>query len=198
MTGLFLPIALAVAALFAGLATYRGIRRGGARFYTLERESLLRRASFTLFASILLFLGSITLLMVERQQLTATEEASEEDGETAVSIGTPAATQTPELNNLPPLPTTTSTPDPNIPTPTATAVVCRGVVEGTFGNGLTLRDEPGGEEVAILAEATIITILLEETPIEFNGLIWRKVRPLLGENGWVAEDFITTGSGCDQ
>ncbi len=197
MSGLFLPIALAAAAIVAGLAAYRGIRRGGARFYTLERESLLRRASTMLFASIILFLASIGLFIYQRQQITASDLP--EDGEVVEgeSEGETLPTVTPELNSLPPLPTATSTPDPSIPTPTATAVICRGVVEGTFGNGLTLRDEPGGAEVDVLAEATIITILLEEESVEVNGFIWRKVRPLLGEEGWVAEDFITMGSGCE-
>ena len=44
MSGLFLPILLFVAALVATFLTYRNIRRGGARFYTLEREIILRWA----------------------------------------------------------------------------------------------------------------------------------------------------------
>ena len=64
---------------------------------------------------------------------------------------------------------------------TPTALICRAVVEGTFDNGLTLRDTPGGSEVDILAESSILTVLTEEEPVEFNGLQWRKVRSLLGD-----------------
>lgn len=46
MSGLFIPLAFALGGLLAALVTYRGIRRGGARFYTLEREALLSRNLF--------------------------------------------------------------------------------------------------------------------------------------------------------
>ena len=55
MTGLFLPILLFAGALAATFLTYRNIRRGGARFYTLEREIILRRAAFTLVVAALLY-----------------------------------------------------------------------------------------------------------------------------------------------
>ena len=48
MDGLFFPILLFVGAVLATFFTYRNIRRGGARFYTLEREIVLRRAGLML------------------------------------------------------------------------------------------------------------------------------------------------------
>ncbi len=197
MIGLVLPIILAVAGIGAAFFTYQGIRRGGARYYTLERESLLRQASLTLLLSTILFLASIGLMAYDQQQLLA------EDTETAVVDGEDSSTEpniviqaeeTPELNTLPPLPTETATPGPTLsPTP----LICRAVVEGTFDNGLTLRTNPGGSEVDILAESAILTVITEEDPVELNGFRWRKVRSLLGDEGWVAEDFITLGSGCE-
>ena len=84
------------------------------------------------------------------------------------------------------------------PTATATAILCRAVVEGTSGNGLTLRDSPGGADLGILPEATFITLLQDEPPQEANGFTWRKVRNnLSGEEGWVAEDFLSLGPGCE-
>lgn len=196
MIGLVLPLLLAVAGVGTAFFTYRGIRRGGARYYTLERESLLRQASLTLLISTLLFLGAIGLMIYDQQLLLAedAETAVVDETDPAASSAPAQAEETPELITLPPLPTETSTPGPTLsPTP----LICRAVVEGTFDNGLTLRDNPGGGEVDILAESSIITVIVAEEPVEFNGFRWRKVRSLLGDEGWVAEDFITLGTGCE-
>lgn len=188
MSGLTIPIILTIVASFAALAAYRGIRRGGARFYTLERESMLRRASFTLMGSVLLFLAAIALLIYNHQQLVATESLDGNQGESA------EATSTPELmlETQPPTQTPTATPDPNVPTVTPTAIICRAVVDGTAGSGLTLRDGPGGEEIAILPDGTILT-LLEDEPTETGGFIWRSVRTVARDEGWVVEDFLKIG-----
>jgi len=195
MSGLLLPISLIFAGIITAIATYRGIRRGGARFYTLEREALLRRASFTLFTTVVLFLAATGILIFERQQSLAAETPAE--GEVDVVGGETAVSTTPELNSLPPLSTETPTPDASIPTATPSPVVCSAIVEGTFDNGLTLRDSPGGAEVDVLAEATIVTVLTEEGTSEANGFVWRRVRSLFGDEGWVAEDFLTFGNGCN-
>lgn len=197
MTGLIIPIVLAFAGIIATFITYRGIRRGGARYYTLEREALLRQASLTLFAGMLLFLGAVSVLAFSDFQEIQTAAAATETAEARpeVAEAQPIAIETtPELNTLPPVPTETATPGP---TATATALICRASVEGTGDNGLTLRDVPGGEEVDILAEASLLTVITEEDPQEFNGLRWRKVRSLFGDEGWVAEDFLTLGLGCE-
>jgi hypothetical protein len=196
MSGLFLPIGLIFAGIIAAIATYRGIRRGGARFYTLEREQLLRRASFTLFTTVVFFLAATGILIFEHQQ-SLTAENPPAEGEVDVVEGETAVPTTPEINSLPPLPTETATPDLSIPTATPTVPVCSAIVEGTFDNGLTLRDAPGGAEVDVLAEATIVTVLTEEGTQEANGFVWRRVRSLFGDEGWVAEDFLTFGSGCN-
>ncbi len=71
MTGLLLPILLFVGALAATFMTYRNIRRGGARFYTLEREIVLRRAMVTLVGAAVLYTATLGLLYFQRQQLIA-------------------------------------------------------------------------------------------------------------------------------
>ncbi len=63
MSGIFIPLALAFAGFVAAIAAYRDIQRGSARFYTLERESVLRRAGFILMGSALLFSAAIGLLI---------------------------------------------------------------------------------------------------------------------------------------
>jgi hypothetical protein len=188
MSGLTIPIIMTVVALIAAFAAYRGIRRGGARFYTLERESMLRRAGFTLLGSVFLFLAAIALLIYNQQQFVSAGGVPENGGETVAVT----ATAEPALNAQPPTPTPTATVDPTIPTPTATPIICRAIVDGTAGSGLTLREAPGGEEVAILPDGSIVT-LLEEEPVEANDFIWRNVRTVAREEGWVVEEFLKMG-----
>ena len=69
MTGLLLPILLFVGAVVATFLTYRNIRRGGARFYTLEREIVLRRAILMLVAAAALYTAALGLLYFQRSQL---------------------------------------------------------------------------------------------------------------------------------
>ncbi len=193
MGGIFLPALLFFGALVATFFTYRNIRRGGARFYTLEREIVLRRATVTLVAAALLYTATLGLLYVQRQQLIAAlvppEQGETADGENAPVVTTPTAM----LEVVPPSPEPTSlTP---APTPTVTPTVCRAVVEGTGGNGIYLRDAPQGEQLVILAEGTLLTVL-EDTPVEAGGFTWRKVRAVGGDEGWAAQEFLTIRAPC--
>ena len=191
---MFIPIALTIAGLFAAVATYRGIRRGGARFYTLEREAILRRASLTLMASVLCFSGAVGFLLLQQRQIDAEEAAA--SGETIIGVET--ATPTPEIGNFPPTASPTVTEDASLPTATATAVICRAVVQGTSGNGLTLRQTPGGEEIDVLPESTLITLVADEAPQEIDGLVWRKVNSVVtGDEGWVADQYLEIEPGCE-
>ncbi len=192
MTGITIPIILTVVALITALSAYRGIRRGGARFYTLERESMLRRAGFTLLGSIFLFLAAIALLVYGQQQLTDAGNLADDEGGPLVVT----TTSDPLMQTQPPTPTPTATPDPSVPTVTPTAVICRAIVDGTSGSGLTLRDAPGGADVTILPDGSILT-LLEDEAQEANGFIWRSVRTVAREEGWVVEAFLKIGD-CGQ
>ena len=188
-------IFLTVGGIIAAIASYRGIRRGGARFYTLEREAMLRRASYTLLGSLFFFVAAIGLLLQERQQLIAPPLSEEPAAETILES---AATATPTLafESVPPTETPTPTPDPDQPTPTPTPVICRAQITDTGGNGLTMRTIPGGEEISILPEGSLVT-LLEDEAISSGGFTWRKVRATGGGEGWVAQEFLTIGSPCD-
>ncbi|HSM57630.1 MAG TPA: SH3 domain-containing protein [Candidatus Sulfomarinibacteraceae bacterium] len=184
MSGIFLPVLLTALAFLAALIAYRDIRRGGARFYTLEREAILRRASFTLIAAALLFLGAIGLLLYERQQNL--QELAVQAGEEIEGVPTPTAT----LSSLPPTETPTATPDPDAPTITPTPRVCRAIVRGTGESGLNLREEPGGAELQVLQEEEIVS-LLEEPSVESGGVTWVRVRAAITRTeGWVALDFL--------
>jgi hypothetical protein len=59
-----------------------------------------------------------------------------------------------------------------------------------------MRDAPGGEEVDLLPEGELLT-LLEDAPVETDNFIWRKVRALGGEEGWVAQDFLEIRAPCE-
>ena len=193
MSGIFIPLALAFAGFAAAIAAYRDIRRGAARFYTLEREAVLRRAGFILIGSALLFSASIGLLIYGGGGgETAVSDPIAADGTT---VALPTITPTPEINQFPPI----ETPLPPTaigPTAVPTKPVCRAQVAETFGNGLTMRDAPGGEQIIILAEGDLVT-MLDDEPQPINDLVWRKVRSLFGDEGWVAESFLEMGAGCE-
>ena len=188
MSAYIIPVIMAIAGLLLALAAYRGLRRGAARFYTLERESMLQRAGFLLLGSIVLFLGSIGLLIYSNQQMVAEESTAPTNGQ----VVEPSATTDPVLQTQPPTSTPTPTPDPSVPTPTPTPILCRAIVDGTAGSGLTLREAPSGPEITILPDGSILT-LLEDEPEEASGFIWRRVRTVSREEGWVVEEFLKMG-----
>jgi hypothetical protein len=194
MSGLLLPILLFAGALAATFMTYRNIRRGGARFYTLEREIVLRRAMVTLVGAAVLYTATLGLLYFQRQQLIADLLPPEE--EAAGGVNSPVVTTpTVMLEVFPPSPEPTSlTPQPTM---TVTPTVCRAVVEGSGGNGIYLRDAPQGAELVILPEGTLLTVL-EDAPVDAGNFVWRKVRAVGGEEGWAAEEFLTIRAPCGQ
>jgi hypothetical protein len=80
MSEIFVPIALTIAGVIAAFMAYRGIRRGGARFYTLEREAILRRAGITLISSTILFTLATGLFIYEQQIDVAVEATADASG----------------------------------------------------------------------------------------------------------------------
>jgi hypothetical protein len=130
------------------------------------------------------------LLVYGHQQITG-GATGEDGGSIAVTV-----TLEPDLQTQPPTPTPTATLDPRIPTATATSIICRAIVDGTSGSGLTLRDTPNGVEITILPDGSILTLLQEE-PRESGGFVWRHVRTVAREEGWVVQDFLKIGD-CGQ
>jgi beta-lactamase class A len=87
---------------------------------------------------------------------------------------------------LPPTPTMApQTPTPDLP---------HAVVTNTSGVGLTVRETPGGGEVAIIPDGTILT-LLPDNVVNANGFTWQRVRTPSGEEGWAATDYFTRWEG---
>jgi beta-lactamase class A len=80
----------------------------------------------------------------------------------------------------------TATPAPVTPTPD----LPHAIVSNTRGVGLTVRSTPGGGEIAIVPDGTVLT-LLPEDPVSANGFTWQRVRTPGGDEGWAATDFFT-------
>jgi hypothetical protein len=198
-----LPILVTFIAIVAIFYAYTNIRQGAARVYTLEREAILRRGTNAMFMGALLMAVTIGWLLYQNQ---GADTAAAVDGEANGEIQTnpddglvpttprPGEAVPPEegSSQLPSLETVTPTPtvDPDIPTATPTPIIVRAFVIGTGGNGLTMRESPGGEQLVILNEDEFVTVLEEEGRLEQGGRFWVKVRNFLGDEGWVAEDFL--------
>lgn len=190
----FLQIGLILIALIVFLVAYSQIRQGGSRVYSLEREAVLRRATATMFFGVGLLILAIGWLYYLNPPPILTPATPEEIA-AATSAIPPTATPEPgqtEFNQLPVVDTVTPTPtiDPNIPTATPTPVIIRAFVRDTGGNGLYLREQPGGETVLILDENEFVTVLQNEGTQQHDGFTWVKVRTFLGDEGWVADVFL--------
>ena len=138
----FLQVGLIALALVIFLFAYSGIRQGGSRVYSLEREAVLRRASATMFIGAAILIAVIGWLYYEN--VPAILQA-EPEAEIATQTAAAPPTSTPEpgqtqFNQIPEVATVTLTPttDPNLPTATPTPVIVRAFVKDTGGNGLTL------------------------------------------------------------
>jgi beta-lactamase class A len=115
--------------------------------------------------------GESSPLMAEISRLTYTH-FTDPTALYPANLALPEPTPAPEnLNPLPDLP--------------------RAIVINTQGIGLRLRQTPGGNEIAILPEGSVV-ILLEEAPREVDGTLWRQVQSGNGDIGWVGADYLLT------
>lgn len=199
---LVLPLLVTFVALIAIFYAYSNIRQGAARVYTLEREAILRRGTNAMFIGATLMIVTIGWLLFQTQSSTTVVEQSAEesssfqtteDGDVLIpNTPVPGEGDSAGSAQFPGLETVTPTPtiDPDIPTATPTPIVVRAFVTGTGGNGLTMREAPGGEQITILNEDEFVTVLEEAGTQDQGGFTWVKVRTFLGDEGWVAEDFL--------
>lgn len=123
---------------------------------------------------------------------TQTLTATSTDTLTPVFSPTATATRFP-TNTLSPTPTRTPTPTktPTItpsPTPTNTPTPMPGFINGTGGQGVYLRQEPGGKAIIFLAEDAYIEVLRERQI--FEGMLWVKVRSKDSVEGWILIMFV--------
>ena len=98
---------------------------------------------------------------------------------TAIPTALPTATRTAPTPIAPPmLPSTVQ--------PVQTETVR---VTNTGGQGLTLRQTPGGAVIRGLPDGTLLSLTGEEQVA--GDRLWRKVRDAQGREGWVAAEFLT-------
>ena len=62
-------------------------------------------------------------------------------------------------------------------------------VTNTGGQGLTMRQTPGGAAIRGLPDGTVLSVTGEEQAV--GDRLWRKVRDAQGREGWVAAEFLT-------
>lgn len=84
----------------------------------------------------------------------------------------------------------------NTPTPPPTPDLPQAIVVGTRGIGLTLRATPGGNEISVLPEGTVIG-LLGATQVDGNGVTWRQVRAPGGQEGWVSAAYLSSSASSN-
>jgi hypothetical protein len=199
MNSTTLPIIIAAIAVIVAINAFRGIQRGGSRFYALEREAMLRRAGFTLLASVFLFVATVGLLIWQNNNLNtalnppeATPAQEQVDAPVNTTPAAPAGTDVQSLESFPPTRTPLPTADPNLPTPSPTPIIRRAIVSDTGGSGVYLRQRAGtdGEILKIVDEGDVVTLIETESPVDANGFTWVKVRDLSGEEGWTVELYL--------
>lgn len=82
----------------------------------------------------------------------------------------------------------TETPTPT-PTPAPTRIPTGARINARY---LNLRNEPGGDVLALLKEEDELLLAVLEGYARREGFFWREVELIeSGERGWVAEDYIT-------
>ena len=106
---------------------------------------------------------------------------------------TPGPSATPTIT---PTPTSTATPTPTLTlnptetnTPTATATLIIANIFRTNGQGIYLRETPGGELSVILPEGAVVNITSDREQIK--NTLWIKVTDLIGRSGWVPAQYLT-------
>jgi SH3-like domain-containing protein len=84
----------------------------------------------------------------------------------------------------------TASPTPAAPPATAQVVGQRLQIANTGGEGVNLRRDPGqaGDRIKTLPEGSIVEIVGPDQNME--GTVWRNVRDLQGDVGWVAGGFL--------
>lgn len=78
---------------------------------------------------------------------------------------------------------------PALPTIAPTPSLARATVQGTGGAGVVLRDAPGGAEIMIVPEGSLV-FLPDAAPVAQGDHSWRQITLLGDIRGWVVADFL--------
>lgn len=201
----WIALVLAIVALLVALAfIIRGVnlwQRAQKEYYTVGKQTQRRTmviewikgSGFILLAILLTIaftstrngLPSIDLLITLTPTITPIVASATP---TLTSTPTPTLAGTPSPSVIPTtpieIPTRTLTPIPTIsPTPEPPSAIVNSP------NGLYLRPQPGSDQIIELIPDQTDLVLVGERVL-FNDLQWQKVLTPLGNEGWVAADFL--------
>jgi len=163
--------------------------------YGVERQEARHDMQIAFARGVVMVILALILLAVfglsPRPELAPpTVDSTETPLPTAAATISPTETLPPVEQPGPsptsPLPTPTDAP-PITPEPSATAGPASALVNSP--NGLWLREVPGGnEEVELIPDGTTLTLLpgVEEV----DGSAWQQILTPVGNEGWVATEFI--------
>lgn len=87
-------------------------------------------------------------------------------------------------------PQTLSNAPPPLPTLAPTPALPAATIANTGGAGVTLRTTPGGAEVMVLPEGSLV-FLLDTAPAATGGRQWRHIRLVDDISGWVVSEFLS-------
>lgn len=109
---------------------------------------------------------------------------------TTLPTATPTATIT-GTHTQKPTSTATITPTSTATqAPTSTSTPSQGIIFGTGGVGVMLRESPNGAPLGGLFDDTRLEII--GGPLELEGKVWWQVRTSNGQEGWVLGDYLIT------
>jgi hypothetical protein len=100
------------------------------------------------------------------------------------STPTPSQTPPPTATDVPP----SDTPQP----PTATPTPAMGVVYGTGGLGVVIRDAPSGNRIGGLLDGDKVELV--GGPLEVGGLLWYQIVTEDGEQAWMTGTYLATAT----
>jgi hypothetical protein len=158
-------------------------------FRPLERKVRPYLATVILMSFVALFsmlsLGGAILVVTPIPTPTPTSLPA---APTATSLPTKTGTAA-----ITPRPTTTATSSPTATQPpTETPTPPQGIISGTGGFGVMLRESPNGEPMGGLFDNTRVQVI--GGPLLIGDDIWWQVRTRDGEEGWILGEFLVTAT----
>jgi hypothetical protein len=158
-------------------------------FRPLERKAGSYLATVILMSLVMLFsmlsLGGAILVVTPIPTPTATSLPS-----LPTTTSPPTQTGTPTIS---PSPTNSPTSSPTATQlPTGTPTPPRGVIFGTGGLGVMLRESPNGTPLGGLFDNTQVQVI--GGPLLIENAIWWQVRTQGGEEGWILGEFLITAT----
>ncbi len=181
------PVALlaaVAAAIGAGFLMWSGqgaSRSGRGALFNTERQVAYERAKRARYSALALGMFSIFLFVV--YFVTS--------GSSGIALEpTPTPTRTPR-------PTATLAPEKRetliatlAPTATPTPPPAKAVVTNAGEFGLRIRETPGGNQIDMLPDGTVLEVIPEPQVKTDDGITWQKVKDPQGRVGWVSTEYI--------